>query len=163
MNKKYFCLLFIALIGSISVSAQESETIIPRAKPIGQQIFKIYNNPTQDKTDQFDIQGLGGTTFTSSNIIDGTANSYKHSLQIVVALTPVNKTEKSDFQLIFYSPNDNIQQAAIYKDGRLNIYYPVGVYEDIKSKLEQAFAARKKVSVRVIQKTNGYREGTLIF
>lgn len=163
MKKYLFCFLCIVLIGSISVSAQESETIIPRAKPIGQQIFKIYNNPTQDKTDQFDIQGIGGTTFTSSNIIDGTANSYKHSLQIFVALTPVNKTGNSNFQLIFYSPSDNIQQAATYKDGALNIFYPVGVYEDIKSKLEQAFAARKKVTIKVIQKTNGYREGTLIF
>ncbi len=163
MKKYFFYTLCIVLSGSISVSAQESETISTRIKPMGQQIFKVYNNPTQDKNDQFDIQGLGGTTFTSSNTIDGTANSYKHSLQIVVALTPVNKTGNSDFQLIFYSPNENIQQAATYKDGTLNIFYPVAVYEDIKSKLEQAFAARKKVTVKVIQKTNGYREGTLIF
>ena len=112
MKKHFFYALCIALSGTISVSAQESETISTRIKPMGQQIFKIYNNPTQDKTDQFEILGLGGTTFTSSNTIDGTANSYKHSLQIVVVLTPANKTGNSNFQLIFYSPNDNIQQAA---------------------------------------------------
>ncbi len=163
MKKHFFYALCIALSGTISVSAQESETISTRIKPMGQQVFKVYNNPTQDKADQFDIQGIGGTTFTSSNTIDGTANSYKHSLQIVVALTPVNKTGNSNFQLIFYSPSDNIQQAATYKDSDLKIFYPVAVYDDIKSKLEQAFAARKKVTVKVIQKTNGYREGTLIF
>ena len=162
MKKHFFYALCIALSGTISVSAQESETISTRIKPMGQQIFKIYNNPTQDKTDQFEILGLSATTFTSSNTIDGTANSYKHSLQIVVVLTPANKTGNSNFQLIFYSPNDNIQQAATYNDGLLNIYYPVAVYDDIKTKLEQAFTARKKVTVKVIQKTNGYREGTLI-
>lgn len=162
MKKYFFSFLCIAFLSSVSVSAQDSETIISRVKPQGQQIFKVYNNPTRDKTDQFEIQGLGGTTFTTSNTIDGTANSYKHSLQIIVALTPVNKTGNNNFQLIFYSPNDNIQQAATYNDGTLNIYFPVAVYDDIKTKLEQSFAARKKVTVKVIQKTNGYREGTLI-
>ena len=42
-----------------------------------------------------------------------------------------------------------MQQAATYSDGTLNIYYPVAVYDDIRTKLEQAFAARKKVTVKV--------------
>jgi len=162
MKKHFFYTLCIALAGTVSASGQESDVINSRIKPNIQRVFKVYNNPTNDKTDQFEIQGIGGTTFTASNTSDGTAESYKHSLQIVVALTPANKTGNSNYQLIFYSPNDNMQQAATYNDGILNIYYPVAVYDDIKTKLEQAFAARKKVMVKVIQKTNGYREGTLI-
>ncbi len=162
MKKHFFSALCIALIGSASVSAQEGDDKNSRIKPNIQKVFKVYNNPTKDKTDQLEIQGIGGTTFTASNTSDGTAESYKHSLQIIVALTPVNKTGNNNYQLIFYSPTDNIQQAATYSDGTLNIYYPVAVYDDIKTKLEQAFAARKKVMVKVIQKTTGYREGTLI-
>ena len=162
MKKHFFYTLCIALAGTVSASGQESDATNSRIKPNIQKIFKVYNNPMKDKTDQFEIQGIGGTTFTASNTSDGTAESYKHSLQIVVALTPVNKTGNNNYQLIFYSPNDNMQQAATYSDGTLNIYYPVAVYDDIKTKLEQAFAARKKVSVKVTQKPNGYREGTLI-
>ena len=115
-----------------------------------------------EKNDQFEIQGFGGTTFTASNTVDGSTNSYKHSLKIVVGLVPVVKTGNTNFKLIFYSPTDNIQEAATYSDGTLNIYFPEAVYEDIKAKLEQAFAARKKVMVKVIQKPDGYREGTLV-
>jgi hypothetical protein len=125
-------------------------------------VFKI-RTFTKETDEQFEIQGIGGTTFTTSNTIDGTANSYKHSLQIVVGLIPVNKTGNISFQLTFYSPNDNIQQAAIYADGKVNVYFPEAVYEDIRTKLEQAFAAKKKVTLKVIQKKEGYREGTLVF
>jgi len=162
MKKHFFYVLCMALISSGSVVAQEGDGTNSRTKTLIQQVFKVYNNPPQDKTDQFEISGIGGTTFTASNTTDGTVSSYKHSLQIVVTLTPVNKTGNNNYQLVFYSPNDNMQQAATYGDGTLNIYYPVAVYDDIKTKLEQAFAARKKVTVKVIQKTNGYREGTLI-
>jgi len=162
MKKNILYAICFVWAGSQSVAAQEAETVNSRIRPPGQQIFKIYNEVKQDKTEQFEIQGLGGTTFTASNTIDGTAYSYKHSLQITVSLVPVNKGGNSNYQLVFYSANDNMQEAATYKDGTVSIYYPVAVYDDIKTKLEQAFAARKKVTVKVTQKTNGYREGTLI-
>ncbi|MEO7983203.1 MAG: hypothetical protein ABI688_03875 [Bacteroidota bacterium] len=160
MKKYLFMALCKIFVCSLNVSAQEPEVSGSRTRPSGQQVFKIHNNPKQDKTDQFDIQGLGGTTFTASNTVDGSVNSYKHSLQIVLTLIP--SKGGNNFQLNFYSPGDNIQQAASYTDGTLNIYYPVAVYEDIRTKLEQALATKKKVIVKVIQKTNGYREGTLI-
>lgn len=134
----------------------------PRTLNPGQQVFKVYNNPDKDQADQFDIQALGSTSFTASNTADGSANSYKHALQVILTLVPVNRTAGSNFQLCFYAPGENIQQAATYKDGTLNIYYPVTLYEDIRTRLEQALAAKKKVTVKVVQKTNGYREGTLV-
>jgi hypothetical protein len=162
MKKHIYCAVLFVFAGSLTLSAQEAETLNPALRPPGQQVFKYRNTITQDKTEQFEIQGLGGTNFTSSNTVDGTAGSYKHSLQISVALVPVNKAGNSNYQLIFYSPNDNMPEAVTSKDGSVSIYYPLSVYDDIRSKLEQAFTARKKVTVKVTQKTNGYREGTLV-
>ena len=162
MKKYFFYVLCIALLGTVSVSAQKNDATadISRVIPQGK-AFKVHN-PDQDKTDLFEIQSIGTTTFTASNTVDGTTNSYKHSLQIVMVLIPVNKAVNNNFQLNFYSPGDNIQQAATYADGALNIYYPMAVYEDIRIKLEQAIATKKKVTVKVVQKTDGYREGTLV-
>lgn len=158
MKKTGYLLPFL-LLTVVTVSAQEgSKTLNP-----GQLLFKVNNNPSQDQTDQFDIQGLGSTSFTVSNTADGSSNSYRHALNVVVSLIPVSKTAGSNFQLHFYSPGENIQQAASYKDGVLNIYYPVALYEDIRNRLEQALAARKKVTVKVVQKPNGYREGSVVF
>jgi hypothetical protein len=78
-------------------------------------------------------------------------------------LVPVLKTGNSSFQLVFYSDPTGLPQAASYKEGFLNIYYPISFYDGIREKLEQAIANKKKVYVKVVQKTNGYREGSLIF
>lgn len=158
MKQLFFSFLLTGCLAGTGLAQNDSKNLNP-----GQLLFKVYNNPEKDQTDQFEIQALGTTTFTASNTADGSANSYRHSLQIVVGLIPVNRNASTSFQLHFYSPNDNIQQAAMYKDGTLSIYYPVEVYDDIRAKLEQALAAKKKVSVKVVQKTNGYREGTLLF
>ena len=162
MKKFFLSAICISLLGTIYVSGQANEATTSRTLLPAKQVFKVYNSVEVEKNDQFEIQGLGGTTFTASNTVDGSTNSYKHSLKIVVGLVPVVKTGNTNFKLIFYSPTDNIQEAATYSDGTLNIYFPEAVYEDIKAKLEQAFAARKKVMVKVIQKPDGYREGTLV-
>lgn len=159
MKKYLFYILSILFAGTLTASAQPSETT-PLKGTTGQRVFKVYNNPTQEKTDQFDITGFGGTTFTASNTTDGTTNSFNHNVQIIVGLTTAKAG--NNFQLNFYNSPNSIQQAATYTDGTLNIYYPVQLYDAIRTKLEQAFAARKKVTVKVIQKPNGYREGTLI-
>jgi hypothetical protein len=118
-------------------------------------------NPSQDKTDLFEITGIGNVIYTTSNVADATANSYKHSLKITIELfTTKNKT--GNYQLIFSSPEEKIPYSASFVNDMLNIYYPLSVYEGIREKLDQAFAAKKKVQIKVIQKTNGYREGTLI-
>lgn len=157
MKKHLFLSICMLCAGALAVSAQSSE-IVPGT--VGERVFKVYNNPAQDKTDQFDITGIGGTTFTASNTADGTAKSFDHSVQIIVTLT-TNKAG-TNFQLNFYSSAKNIQQAATAADGTVNIYYPVELYDAVRTRLEQALAARKKVTVKVIQKTNGYREGTLV-
>jgi hypothetical protein len=158
--KKYLASVAVfSLFITSNLFAQSNETTPGTVNPQSR-IFKVYNNPKDEKTDQFDITGFGGTSFTASNTADGTANSYHHNVQIIVGLT-TNKAG-NNFQLNFYSSATNIQQAASYTDGTLNIYYPIELYDAIRTKLEQAFSAKKKVTLKVVQKPNGYREGTLV-
>lgn len=165
MKKNLFCSFLAGLFLSAVAIAQSSETSQNAAASrftIRQQIGKT-ENPTQDKSDLFEIQGLGGTTFTASNTYDGGMNSYKHSLLVTVTLIPLNKAGNNDFRVVFYSDPTGIPQAASYNGGVLNIYYPISFYEGIKEKLEQSLAIKKKIQVKVIQTTTGYREGSLIF
>jgi hypothetical protein len=160
MKKYSFYSLLAALLISFNLSAQQSETNNGNSSNLPR-VFKVYNNPSQEKTDQFEITGFGGTTFTASNTADGTANSFNHNVQIILGLNSA-KAVSTNFQLNFYSGTNNIQQAASFSDGTVNIYYPVALYDAVRTKLEQSFAAKKKVTVKVVQKPNGYREGTLV-
>lgn len=119
------------------------------------------SNPKQDETHEFEISGAGTTVFSTSNVADGTVNTYKHNQQITVSLVPSDKS-KGEFHVIFYSDPKEVPQTANYTDKKVAVYYPIQLYESIKEKLDQAFSARKKVYVKVVQKTNGFREGSLI-
>ncbi|MDZ4795168.1 MAG: hypothetical protein SGI83_12885 [Bacteroidota bacterium] len=167
--KKYFIYLLAAGLFSATTASSQADANAnlnqaSNGGGTGEKAFKT--RMIREATNElFEIQGMGGTTFTSSNTMDGTSNSFKHSLQILIGLVPVAKTPNPtiSFQLIFYSPNDNIQQAATSLENKVNIYFPIAVYDDIRSKLEQTFTARKKVTIKVVQQTNGYREGTIVF
>lgn len=124
-------------------------------------LFKI-QNVTEDKTEVIDIIGTSNASFSASNTADGSSSSYKHSLRITLSLsTPSNI--KGNYQLIFYSTGESIPYAAASIDGIVAVFYPMSMYEGIKQRLDQSFAAKKKVQLKVVQKTNGYREGTLMF
>src|SRR5688572_14811587 len=107
MNTSHIFTSLIALLFSTTLFAQPTETT--GSVPPGTRVFKVYNNPSQEKTDQFDITGFGGTTFTASNTADGTTNSFNHNVQVIVGLTSAKAG--SNFQLNFYSSPNNIQQA----------------------------------------------------
>lgn len=118
--------------------------------------------PSQDQSETWDVTGLGQTTYSASNVMDGSVNSFQHTLRIVVGLTtPAYKT--GSYQLVFYGADEKIQQAASVENGVVSLYYPVAAYEALRSRLEQALAVRKKVQVKMTQKTNGFREGVLLF
>lgn len=165
--KKHFIFSFFAVIlFSAITSAQPAETDANAVRTAEgnfiKRQFKVTNNPAQDKTDQFEITSIGSVTFTTSNTVDGTTNSYKHTQKITLQLFPAgNKT--GTYLLNFYPENQNIPEAASYTDGTLNIYYPLSMLSTVKESLEKALAAKKKVFVKVTQKPNGYREGTLAF
>ena len=125
----------------------------------------VATTPTiaQDKDDMIEISGINGTVFTAYNNFDGSPGSYNQMLQISIGLLPVMPGGSYNFSLIFYSPADKISQAAYYDQGVLDIFYPMAMYGEIKEKINQSIHDNKKIYVRVIQKVNGYREGSIIF
>ncbi len=156
MKKKlFFTFCTVCLVSAFAMAQNES-----LAGSTSKAMYKA-QNPAQDKTDIFEVTGTGGATFTTTNISDGTSSSYKHSLRIILAL--ITKDNKGHVNLVFYTEGDNMPYAAASENGALNVYYPRSMYESIKEKLDQWIAAKKKIQIKVIQKTDGYREGTLIF
>ena len=147
-------------MGALVQSKAQNETF-PTQGVSNARLFKVYDNPKEDKTDQFELIGFGNTSFSASNVSDGTAGSFNHNVQIVVGLVAI-KAGTNSFQLNFYTSPNNVQQAASFNNGVLNIYYPIALYDAIRTKLEQAFAAKRKVIIKVTQKPNGYREGILL-
>ncbi len=163
--KRYFLFLVSGLLfSSIAVFAQggnEDRPVTLNDKAISTKVFKI-QNPAEDKTGIVTITGLAGATFTASNTADGSANSYQHAMRITLGLQPADN-KLGNFQVVFYTETEKIPYAVTESEGMTSIYYPLSVYEGIRQRLEQAVAARKKVQVKVIQKKDGYREGSLIF
>ena len=164
MNKQWFLLIGLSI--STLALAQKAEVdmnapgVITDAS-LQKRAFKAAQ-PNEDKSETWEVTGLGQTTYTASNVMDGSVSSFQHSLRIVVGLvTPAYKN--GSYQLVFYGADEKIQQAASVENGLVSLYYPVAAYESMRSRLEQALAARKKVQVKTTQKTNGYREGVLVF
>lgn len=164
MKKNFVFLLAGLLLLPFLSQAQNADTdpnVIKTDRGLSKRIFKN-QNPPEDKTEIIDIIGAGSAAFSASNTADGSSSSYNHSLRITIGLTtPANV--KGTYQLVFYSVQENIPYAAAAQDGVMTVYYPISMYEGIKQRLDQSFAARKKVQLKVVQKTNGYREGTLMF
>ena len=97
---------------------------------------------------------------TISNIADGTEMSYYHQLRIAYPLSATNG--KNNFQLVFYGENDKIPYA-VNTDGTATIIYlPITIHEYFKAKLDQAFAARKKVQLKLNVLASGLREAVWV-
>jgi len=162
--KQLFSSLTILFIPAATLFGQpaDSDPNVLRIDGKPQKKIVTVNNPQQDESFQFEITGINTTTFSASNTSDGTVNTFKHNQQVVISLNPSDKT-KGNFQLVFYSDPKEISQAANYDSRLLTISYPISLYEAVKEKLEQTLTARKKVYIKVIQKANGYREGSLVF
>jgi hypothetical protein len=164
MNKQLYLIVAILLsstcFAQISGSDIESVSSISDAN-VQKRVFKV-RQPEKDLFESWEVSGLGPTSYTTSNVMDGSVNSYQHSLRIVVGLTtPAYKN--GSYQLVFYGADEKIQQAASVENGVVSLYYPVAAYEVLRTRLEQALTARKKVQVKMTQKTNGFREGVLLF
>lgn len=117
--------------------------------------------PDKDKLDVIDVTGIGDVIYTASNTADGSTGSYYHSLKITIGLL-TSKNRTGNCQLVFTSADISNPYSVTLENDVVNIFYPMSAYEGIRTKLEQSLAARKKVQIKVTQKTNGYREGTLI-
>ena len=159
MRKYIFSTFCVLLVNSSFLSAQPvltTEDVMPVKN-----MSKRGNVVKEDKISVSEVTGVGSSSFSTSNIYDGTVNSYKHSLKITMALL-TSGTPKENFQLVFYSPEDKIAYVANSDAGTTYVYYPVSLYDAIKQKLDQSFANKKRVQIKVTQKTDGFREAILI-
>lgn len=164
MKKQAIVILLLAGIFSTQVSAQQFEqdpNVIQGKATAGKRLFKT-EAPTADKTENFDVKAIGSVTFAASNTADGSSNSYKHSLRITMSLIMADP-KAGNYALVFYTPGESIPLSVEKTAGQVTIYYPASVYSDIKEKLEQALLARRKVTIKVTEKTTGFREGVLSF
>jgi hypothetical protein len=158
--KKY---IFSALCGIVLcsfISTAQSTLSTQDSLPV-KNMPKRVSVVKQDKMDILDITGVSSSTFSTSNIFDGTINSYKHSLKITMSLL-TSGSPKEAYQLVFYSADDQMPFVANSDAGITYVYYPISLYEAIKQKLDQSFAAKRKVQLKVTQRTDGFREGVLI-
>ena len=111
---------------------------------------------TEDKTSLVDITGIGVSTFLTSSQSDNS----KQSLRITVSLL-TSGASKENFQLIFYSENDRLPFVVASNAGSTYVFYPISLYDAIKSKIEQSLSAKKKIQLKVTLTKEGYREGSL--
>ena len=164
MKRKAILFLLIAAVLVTPTLAQQSEqdpNVIQNRSNVGKRVFKTAA-PTEDKTENFDVRSIGAISFAASNTADGSANSYKHALRITMNRVMADP-KAGNYQLVFYSEGENVPLAVSREAGAVSIYYPASIYTDLKEKLEQALQARKKVTIKVTEKTTGFREGVLTF
>jgi hypothetical protein len=164
MKKKAIVILLLAGFFITPTFAQQSEldpNVIQGKAAAGKRIFKT-EAPTTDKTENVEVRSIGTVSFAASNTADGSVNSFKHALRITVNLV-MSDPKAGNYQLIFYSEGENVPLAVSREAGAVSIYYPASIYTDLKEKLEQALQARKKVTIKVTEKTTGFREGVLTF
>jgi hypothetical protein len=160
MKRKLMLIVMSVFITGLAEAQDPMGNIITGSNGGTRIAFKA-QNPSQDKTDILTVTGVDGAVFTTSNTADGTPNSYNHNLRITVSL--VTNVKSSRYQLVFYSSGEDMPYAAATDNNVVSVYFPVSAYESIKQKLDQSLAARKTVQLKVTQKTDGYREGTLVF
>ena len=158
MTRKLMMTACAVLAMTIAFAQNESGIVLAPGERTIQ--FKP-QNPAEDKTETISITGTRAASFTTSNTADGTAGSYKHSLRVTIPLTTNSKT--NEFQLVFYSANENIPYAVSQNGGVISMFFPMAVYESITQQLQAAVTARKPVQVKVTQKNTGYREASLVF
>lgn len=117
--------------------------------------------PDEDKSDVVEISGTGNISFKVSNLTDGTVNAYNHSHLIFLPL--ITTSGKMNYQFVFYGVHDKLLYSVETEGSKTTIYYPIGMYDEIKKKLEQSMNQKKKVVMKLVQKTDGYRECVLQF
>ena len=119
-------------------------------------------NPKEDKSETIDITGTGSMSFSVSNKSHGSAAStYTHSEKITLSIS--TNTKNTTYQLIFYSDKEYFQNITTQEGSIVSVYFPMSMYTEIKQKIDQFLAAKKKVQLKLTQKAEGFTEATLLF
>lgn len=119
--------------------------------------------PREDRSILVEVTGTGDMTFSVTNTASGTATnmSYSHSDKIVILLR--TNSRDTSYQLVFYSADEEFKKVYSEEGAVRSIYFPMSMYADIRTKLEQSFAARKKVQLKLTFKKEEYNEAKLLF
>jgi hypothetical protein len=118
-------------------------------------VFKPVRNGV-DNVELIDVVALGTSSFKVSNMADGTYGSYDHSLRITYPL--VLAGGKTGYLLCFYGASEKIPYSVETKAGLTTIYFPVSTHDVIKTRIEQTLATKKKITIKLSQLADGYRE-----
>jgi len=115
---------------------------------------------TETTQEVIEVIGLGSPSFSVSNNADGTEGSYAHQLRVSYPLQTVGG--KNGYQIIFYGVGEKIPYSVVKEDGKTVVYFPFQIHDQLKSKIEQALNARKKVQLKLLLEPSGIREATWI-
>lgn len=136
----------------------EEKQFIPESQK-GAQVFK-HARVLNDQTETIEVTGLSSPTFTVSNLVDGTAESFNHKLRITYTLQTTGG--KGSYQLVFFGDDEKVPYAVNAENGVTTIYMPYVVHDHLKSKLDQSLSAKKKVQLKITSLTTGVREAVWI-
>jgi hypothetical protein len=151
--------LTISIVGMAQLSMEKEYKVDNNQFNKPRQAFKVI--PAEEKSEQFDVIGFGAISISVSNTADGTPSSYIHNSRVTLPL--VLAGAKANYQVVFYN-NSDLVPYSVEKEGLVNsVFVPISLYDIVKTKLEQAVTAKKKVQLKVSSKKDGFREAVLQF
>ena len=136
----------------------EEKVFIPEPQK-GTQVFK-HARLLESQVETVEITGLGSPNFATSNMVDGTMESYNHKVRVTYTLQVTGG--KGVYQLVFYMPNEKMPYSVNTENGITTIYMPLQLHDYFKSKVDQNLTARKKVQLRLNLSTSGLREAVWV-
>jgi hypothetical protein len=113
-------------------------------------------SPSVAIQETFDILGFGVPSFSISNQANGTEESYLHQLRVSYPL--LISGGKSNVQIIFYGNGDKVPYSVVKEDAGAIVYFPLQVHDQLRTRVEQAISARRKVQLKINIKPSGFRE-----
>jgi hypothetical protein len=160
-NRLFLVLSFVSvsLVGMAQVPAERELKMEGGQFTKPRQFFKA--QPAEDKTESFDVVGYGSISILVANTADGSPSSYNHNARLTMPITIAGG--KTNFQIVFYNTSDLVPYSVEREAAINSVFIPLSMYDVVRTKLEQAVAAKKKVQLKVTSKKDGYREAVLQF
>jgi hypothetical protein len=150
--------LFVPLSSFAQQPAAEDVRMEKAATYKENMIFKPVRSGV-DNVELIEVIALGTPSFKVSNMADGTYSSYDHSIRITYPL--VLAGGKTGYLLCFYGSAEKIPYSVETKGGITTIYFPFATHEMVKARIDQMLTTKKKITIKLSQLADGYREALL--